>query len=188
MRMLDFAAGAGGKALALAGIMRNEGEIVATDIRSDSLAELERRAMRAGVTIIQTAPKPEGVFDVVLLDAPCSGTGTWRRQPELRWRLTPERLEELKATQDALLVQAAEHVKAGGRLVYATCSILPSENEDRVAGFLESQREFAVVPASNVWRESVGTPPPPNLGPSFHASPHSTQTDGFFTAILERNA
>ena len=223
MRVLDLAAGAGGKSLALAAIMRNAGEIVASDIRTDSLMELERRATRAGVTNIRTFPLPhegggegqgEGVskveraaaapspqpspplrggegdslFDVVLVDAPCSGTGTWRRQPELRWRLTQERIAEVMATQDALLMQAAAHVKPGGRLVYATCSILPSENEDRVAAFLESHRDFAVVPADDVWRESVGAEPPPNLGRFFRASPFSTQTDGFFTAVLVRNA
>jgi len=219
MRVLDLAAGAGGKSLALAAIMQNEGEIVASDVRSEALTELERRAMRAGVTIIQTInlPRPHEVgeragvrgrqtqnsieppphpdplplkggegnelYDVVLLDAPCSGTGTWRRQPELRWRFTPERLTELRATQDALLKQAASLVKPGGRLVYATCSILPSENEDRVAAFLETHRDFAVVPVADVLPRL-----PTTRGHFFHASPFSTQTDGFFTAVLQKQA
>jgi len=206
MRVLDLAAGAGGKALALAAAMENEGEIVACDIRADALAELERRAVRAGVGIIKTkenlplpreageragvrgllqhtpvSPPPhpnplphvrggEGIdgFDIVLVDAPCSGTGTWRRQPELRWRLTPERLSELQAIQDELLSRAASHVKPGGRLVYATCSILPCENEDRIAGFLGSHPAFAAE------------------GEVFHASPLSAGTDGFFAAALRR--
>jgi 16S rRNA (cytosine967-C5)-methyltransferase len=188
MRVLDLAAGAGGKSLALAAIMRNEGEIVAADIRFEALVELERRATRAGATNIRTTKDLQGDFDVVLVDAPCSGTGTWRRHPELRWRLTQERIAELMTTQDMLLAQAAAHVKPGGRLVYATCSILPSENEDRVAAFLESHPDFAVVPAADVWRESTGAPPPLNLGQFFRASPFSTQMDGFFTAILARNA
>jgi 16S rRNA (cytosine967-C5)-methyltransferase len=187
MRVLDLAAGAGGKSLALAALMQNKGAIVATDVRAAALHELEKRAMRAGATIIDTHP-PDGTFDVVLLDAPCSGTGTWRRQPELRWRLTPERLEDLRETQDTLLKQAANFVKPGGRLIYATCSILPSENEDRVGAFLDSHRDFAVVPARDVWRESIPAAPPPGLGQLFQASPFSTQTDGFFTAILARNA
>jgi len=185
MRVLDLAAGAGGKSLALAAIMQNRGRIVASDVRAAALTELERRAERAGATIIDTQP-PDGVFDIVLLDAPCSGTGTWRRQPELRWRLTPERLTELHATQDALLKQAAAHVKPGGRLVYATCSILPSENEDRVAAFLDSHRDFAVMPVADVWREVLGSEPPMTHSHFFHASPFSTQTDGFFTAVLQK--
>ena len=106
----------------------------------------------------------------------------------MRWRLTPERISELKTTQDILLAQSARHVKPGGRLIHATCSILPSENEDRVSAFLESHRDFAVVPVGDIWRESVGAELPPNLGQFFRASPFSTRTDGFFTAILVRNA
>jgi 16S rRNA (cytosine967-C5)-methyltransferase len=196
MRVLDFAAGAGGKSLALAAIMENEGEIVARDVRSDALNELGRRAMRAGARMIGTENLPlpleerEGrnSFDVVLLDSPCSGTGTWRRQPELRWRITPERLGELTLMQDALLMQAAGAVRPGGRLVYATCSILPCENEDRVAAFLASHRDFAAVPAADAWRESIPAPPPPGLGRFFRASPFSTGTDGFFAAVLARTA
>jgi 16S rRNA (cytosine967-C5)-methyltransferase len=175
MRVLDLAAGAGGKSLALAAAMKNAGEIVACDIRADALAELERRAVRAGVGIIKTTQNPprphecggegDSFFDIVLVDAPCSGTGTWRRQPELRWRLTPERLVELQAIQDSLLAQAATYVKPGGRLVYATCSILPCENEDRIARLRESHPQFA--PA----------------GDDFRASPLSTGTDGFFAAV-----
>jgi 16S rRNA (cytosine967-C5)-methyltransferase len=186
MRVLDLAAGAGGKSLALTAIMRNEGEIVATDIRFDALVELERRAARAGATIIRTAKDLQGDFDIVLVDAPCSGTGTWRRQPELRWRLTQDRIAELMTIQDRLLAQAAARVKPVGRLVYATCSILPTENEDRVIAFLETHREFAVLPVADVWRESVGSELAAGVGRFFHASPFSTQTDGFFTAILQR--
>ena len=184
-RILDLAAGAGGKSLALAALMRNEGRIVATDMRAAALQELERRAARAGATIIDTRA-PDGVFDIVLLDAPCSGTGTWRRQPELRWRLTSERLEELKTTQGALLKQAAQYVKPGGRLVYATCSILPSENEDRIGAFLASHSDFTVVPAADVWRAAVSPAPPPGVDRFFRASPFSTGTDGFFAAVLQR--
>ena len=108
MRVLDLAAGAGGKSLALAAIMRNEGEIVATDIRFDALVELERRAARAGATIIRTAKDWQGEFDIVLVDAPCSGTGTWRRQPELRWRLTQERITEVDG-------DAGHAARAGGQ-------------------------------------------------------------------------
>src|SRR4029079_6085410 len=125
--------------LALAAAMQNRGEIVACDVRGEALFELEKRAARAGATIIKTLPldhaQPSGLFDLVFLDAPCSGTGTWRRQPELRWRLTPARLTELTVLQDRLLDQAAGLVKPGGRLVYATCSILSLENQDRLTAF-----------------------------------------------------
>src|ERR1051326_6129676 len=214
MRVLDLAAGAGGKSLALAAAMRNQGEIVASDIDAGRLAQIAQRAERAGVSIITSkyplphegggeakpsrtpSPQPspplrggEGVteFDRVLVDAPCSGTGTWRRQPELRWRLTPERLESLQKTQDSLLDDGASHTRPSGRLIYATCSILPCENEDRIAAFLSRHPDFAIRPAREVWAEPAGTDPPPGLGETFRATPLSTGTDGFFVAILERN-
>jgi 16S rRNA (cytosine967-C5)-methyltransferase len=175
-RVLDLAAGAGGKSLALAATMENKGEIVAEDVREVALEELRRRAVRAGVSIVSTRLSParrdatEAPFDLVLLDSPCSGTGTWRRQPELRWRLTPERLAELITIQDALLDQAAAHVKPGGRLVYATCSVLPCENDDRIAAFCARHPEFSVT------------------GMELRASSLSTGTDGFFASVLARGA
>jgi 16S rRNA (cytosine967-C5)-methyltransferase len=169
MRVLDLAAGAGGKSLALAAAMQNKGEIVACDIRGAALFELERRAARAGVTIIRTCllgSPPSGPFDLVLLDAPCSGSGTWRRQPELKWRLTPGLLAQRVDLQDALLVQAA--ALTATRLVYATCSILPCENQDRVTGFLTAHAAFFRARSD------------------FHASPAGTDSDGFYAAVLTR--
>ncbi|HXC54497.1 MAG TPA: RsmB/NOP family class I SAM-dependent RNA methyltransferase [Rhizomicrobium sp.] len=190
-RILDYAAGAGGKSLALAAEMRNQGEIVACDIRQPALQELAARARRAGATNIKThllnaeAP-PAGTFDTVLLDAPCSGSGTWRRQPELRWRTTPQRLAELVPLQDRLLAQAAAQVKPGGRLVYATCSVLPRENAARIAAFLDRNPAFRPLRADAAWRESVAGEPPPGMGEVFRASPYTTGTDGFFAAVLQR--
>ncbi|HKD48260.1 MAG TPA: RsmB/NOP family class I SAM-dependent RNA methyltransferase, partial [Rhizomicrobium sp.] len=169
MRVLDLAAGAGGKSLALAAAMENRGEIVACDVRQDALAELSRRAVRAGTAIIRPhhlGPLPDGPFDLVLVDAPCSGSGTWRRQPELKWRLTPERLAQLQDAQDHLLRQAAS--VAPERLVYATCSILPCENQDRADAFLSAHEEFQ------------------RLQSDFHASPGATGSDGFYAALLGR--
>jgi 16S rRNA (cytosine967-C5)-methyltransferase len=166
MRVLDFTAGAGGKTLALAAAMENKGEIVASDIRGEALFELSRRADRAGAGIIKThllGPLPQGPFDLVLLDAPCSGSGTWRRQPELKWRLTPERLTGLCTLQDQLLEQAAGF---RARLVYATCSILRCENEDRVMAFLAAHPDFSRTLAD------------------FHASPAVTGSDGFYASVL----
>ena len=188
MRVLDIAAGAGGKSLALAATMRNEGEVVATDIDHTRLESLVPRPRRAGATIIQPRHAfPDVPFDVVLIDSPCSGSGTWRRQPEQRWRITPERLKELMALQDTLLERGATHTAPGGRLVYATCSLFPAENEDRVAQFLGSRADFAPVPAADAWREAVGTEPPPGMDRFFQATPRQTGTDGFFTAVLQRS-
>ena len=170
MRILDLTAGAGGKSLALAAAMQNKGEIIACDIRGAALAELERRAVRAGVEIIRThllgAP-PAGSFDLVLLDAPCSGSGTWRRQPELKWRLTPNRLAQLCETQDRLLQQAAQ--VGAARLVYVTCSILPRENQDRVENLLSRDPRYR------------------RQRPDFHATPASGDGDGFYAAVLARS-
>jgi 16S rRNA (cytosine967-C5)-methyltransferase len=189
-RVCDLAAGAGGKTLALAAMMRNAGEILACDIRGSALFELERRAVRAGATNIKTLPldhgAPDGLFDVVFVDAPCSGSGTWRRQPELRWRLTPARLTELMALQDSLLDRAATLLRPGGRLVYATCSILPSENQDRVAALLARNPSLVPENAAGVWQGSVPGPLPPGLAADFHATPFQTGTDGFYTALLCR--
>ncbi len=186
MRVLDLAAGAGGKTLALAAVMHNEGEIVACDPRISALKQLKLRAARAGVTCVQIEKEPQGAFDLVFLDAPCSGSGTWRRQPELRWKIGPKILAERIAAQDALLDQAARLVKPGGRLVYATCSILPPENQERVAAFRERHPGFSVLRADAAWRESTGAEPPPGVSEFFTASPYATGTDGFFAALLVR--
>jgi 16S rRNA (cytosine967-C5)-methyltransferase len=210
-RVLDYAAGAGGKSLALAAAMQNKGDIVAHDAIPERLHTLAPRAVRAAATIIRVPPPERGRlgggpqhdpspnalraldpplageenFDLVLVDVPCSGTGTWRRQPELRWRLTPTRLAELLALQDKLLAQAAAFVAPGGRLVYVTCSVLPRENDDRIAAFTADHPDFLVVSAADAWRENVQRIPPPGLGRLFHSVPPAT--DGFFTAIMQRH-
>ena len=186
MRVLDIAAGAGGKSLALAAAMNNQGSIVATDIASGRLKQLETRAARAGVSIVHGHAEPRGEFDRVLVDAPCSGSGTWRRQPEQKWRLTPARLEALVQNQDSLLARAAGHVAPGGRLVYVNCSLLPSENEGRVAAFLDRMSGFALVSAAAAWREMSGTTPPSGMDEFFRVSPYAAGMDGFFAAILAR--
>jgi 16S rRNA (cytosine967-C5)-methyltransferase len=186
MRVLDLAAGAGGKSLAFAASMQNQGEIVACDLRGEALFELEKRALRAGATIIKTLPldhaRPNGLFDMVLVDAPCTGSGTWRRQPELRWRLTPERIAYLMSVQDGLLDQAAALVRPGGRLFYATCSILGCENQDRIAAFQSRHPGFTPLNLAENWPHG----PPPGLAEDFRASPATTGTDGFYCAALSR--
>jgi 16S rRNA (cytosine967-C5)-methyltransferase len=166
--------------------MDNQGLITASDIRGEALHQLTLRATRAGATniavhLIQDEPPP-GPFDAIFLDAPCSGSGTWRRQPELKWRLTPARLTALAQLQDKLLDQAAARLGPEGRIAYATCSILPCENEDRVAAFLVRHPEFTVFDAAKAWKG----PPVPGLARFFRASPATSGTDGFFCALLGR--
>jgi 16S rRNA (cytosine967-C5)-methyltransferase len=189
MKVLDLAAGAGGKSLALAAAMNNTGAITAHDIDEGRLRQIEPRATRAGISIIQThagTRPPSRPYDLVFLDAPCSGSGTWRRAPENKWRLTPERLDELNALQDMLLDQAAARAAGKARIVYATCSFLMRENEDRVLAFLARHPSFAVQAAAQLWRETMGDEPPSGIDEFFNATPLTTGTDGFFAAILQR--
>jgi 16S rRNA (cytosine967-C5)-methyltransferase len=175
-QVLDYCAGGGGKTLALAAAMANTGQLWAYDADARRLAETVRRARRAGVRNLQArsplTAEPlaglEGRMDLVFIDAPCTGSGTWRRHPDAKWRLTPAQLDRRIAEQSALLDAASAFVKPGGRLVYVTCSVLREENDDRVEGFLAAHAAF--VPAAAPVR----------------LDPLSTTTDGFFIAVLER--
>lgn len=190
--LIDFCAGAGGKTLALAAAMRGRGRLIAADSAAGRLARLAPRLERAGVGCVETralapddpAPFPdlEGRADAVLVDAPCSGTGTWRRSPELRLRPVP--VEELSVLQLAILERAARLVRPGGRLVYATCSLLAAENEAVADRFLARHPEFVADP-------QAGGPWPPLaalLGADHRLRllPHRHGTDGFFAAPLRR--
>lgn len=188
-RVLDLAAGAGGKSLALAALMHNRGEILAFDIDAKRLKQLPPRARRAGATIIKVTdrqPDP-GAFDLVLVDAPCSGSGTWRRSPEQKWRLTRVRLTAHIDLQTRLLDEGARHTREGGRLVYVTCSLLACENEDVCGAFLEKKKDYRVISTASAWAKAgLSLPPPQGVGEYFRASPHRTATDGFFACIMER--
>jgi 16S rRNA (cytosine967-C5)-methyltransferase len=197
LQVVDLCAGAGGKTLALAAEMENRGQIYACDRDARRLGRLSPRLERAGVRNVQVHRlEPEndkllaelaGKVDRVLLDVPCSGIGAWRRHPEARWQLTPAELERDRALQAALLEQAAPLVKPGGRIVYATCSLLPSENERQVQGFLGRHANFALVPASTVWPEAAGVAPPEGCDTYLRLTPQRHGTDGFFAAILQRS-
>lgn len=178
-RVWDVCAGGGGKAVALASWVGPAGEVLATDIRAHALQETERRAARQGFTNLRTqaldATRPDsvadlkaGVFDRVVIDAPCSGAGTWRRNPDSRWRLTEASLHTLQPIQDQLLAQASASVKVGGYLVYATCSWLVGENEDRVSQFLSEYPEFTLLSQS-----MVGAP--------------DDDADTMFVAVMQRD-
>ncbi|HEY8004056.1 MAG TPA: RsmB/NOP family class I SAM-dependent RNA methyltransferase [Phenylobacterium sp.] len=189
-QVLDLCAGGGGKTLALAGAMGNTGQIYAYDSDARRLADTVRRGDRAGVRNLQVRspvnPDPlkglEGRMDVVFIDAPCSGAGSWRRHPDTKWRLTPETLARRLADQDAVLDAGATFVKPGGRLVYVTCSVLPEEDEDRVAAFLARTPGFAVRPATEDPQLVKFLTPDGFL----RLSPRTSATDGFFVAVLEK--
>lgn len=194
MRVLDLCAGAGGKSLALAAAMGNRGGILACDTDAKRLARLAPRLARSGARIVETRALGSGgvpakgkaalgQFDRVLVDAPCSGSGTWRRHPDAKWRLTPGRLGEFFAAQAALLREAALHVRPNGRLVYAACSILPAEGAMQVEAFLAVNKGWRTVPADQAWRDVLGTEAPFD-GPYMLLTPHRHGTDGFFAAIL----
>jgi 16S rRNA (cytosine967-C5)-methyltransferase len=190
--VLDLCAGAGGKTLAMAAAMRNKGQVHALDVDQRRLAALTPRLRRAGADNVQPRvledrwlDRHRGRFDRVLIDAPCSGTGTWRRDPDQRQRLNPDWLERTKAKQAQLLERAAPLVKPGGRLVYATCSLLPGEDEDQVDAFLAAHPDFARMPVGEAWAESVGGQCP-TPGPDLLLTPKRHATDGFYAAILAR--
>lgn len=187
--VIDLCAGAGGKTLALAATMDNRGRLIAADTDRGRLSKLAPRAERAGATMIETRlldPGREsealadlsGAADAVLVDAPCSGTGTWRRNPEARWRLTPALLDRYTAVQGRLLDIAAGLVKPGGRLIFVTCSLLDQEGQDQIASFLARRPGWRAVPLSlGAGRQR---------GDGIRLSPETDRTDGFFIARIDR--
>lgn len=195
--VVDYCAGAGGKTLALAAAMRNKGRLVACDVAEWRVDKAQERLRRAGVHNVtrrvisgesdKWIKRSADSFDRVLVDAPCTGTGTWRRNPDAKWQLGETDLLELVASQKTILASASRLVKPGGRLVYATCSILPDEDENQIEAFLAEHPDFSMVPAPRLWSDLVGTPCPVE-GPWLRLSPLSHGTDGFFAAILQRQA
>lgn len=190
MQVADVCAGAGGKTLALAALMENKGQIFAHDIDGRRLAPLKERLDRAGVRNVQIrAPMRtkdaladlRDRMDIVFVDAPCTGSGTWRRSPDSKWRLRPNALAKRLEEQQQALALAAPLVKQGGRLVYVTCSVLPEENEDAVATFLGSYSDFAPVGL-----ELAGLPAyERQIG--VQMTPLKTGCDGFYVAVLQRS-
>jgi len=178
-RWLDACAGAGGKTLQLARLLGPGGHVDATDIRLEILEELRDRATRARLDNITIVKTPAGEYDGVLVDAPCSGSGTWRRQPHLKWYVKPETIAAFAATQLEILTANAPRVKPGGLLLYATCSLSHHENRDVVAAFLQAHPQFKPeAPANNLGTDFDG------LGTTL--LPGTRDTDGFYTATLRR--
>ena len=198
-QVLDLCAGSGGKTLALAAMMENKGQIYATDTDGRRLMPIYDRLARAGVRNVQVrAPKArqspiadlDGRCDLVFVDAPCTGTGTWRRNPDAKWRLRPGALVERIKAQDEVLEQALRALKPGGRLIYATCSVLREENEDRVAALIEGHPNLLPLDAAHMAREA-GMPElarcASTVGPGLRLSPRRSGTDGFGIAALVRH-
>ncbi|GAB2772976.1 RsmB/NOP family class I SAM-dependent RNA methyltransferase [Salinimicrobium soli] len=177
MRVVDTCAGAGGKTLHLAALMQNKGQLIATDIYANKLKELKRRARRAGAHNIEpraidsnkVIKKLYGSADRVLIDAPCSGLGVLSRNPDAKWKLQPEFMDTIKQTQEEILKQYSKIVKDGGKMVYATCSILPSENQEQVQKFLQSEEgsSFSLKKEEKILSSETGF-------------------DGFYMALLEK--
>lgn len=193
MQVVDFCAGAGGKALAMAARMGGKGRIVACDVSQGRLIRSRERIRRAGIDNVEPrvltterdkwVKRQKGKFDRVLIDAPCSGVGAWRRNPDARWRQVD--LAELTALQGRILESAARLAKPGGRVIYATCSLLPEENEKRVETFLAADPSFRLIPVPDAWA-TVSDGPCPTAEPMLRLTPATHQTDGFFLAILEK--
>jgi 16S rRNA (cytosine967-C5)-methyltransferase len=191
--VVDFCAGAGGKTLALGALMRSQGRLYALDVDARRLANLKPRLARSGLSNVQPeviaherdarVKRLAGKADRVLVDAPCTGIGTLRRNPDLKWRHDEAALAELTAKQASILEAAAKLVKPGGRLVYATCSLLPDENEHIVEAFLAAHPQFRVVDAA---AELARAKIPLDTGPMLRLAPDTHGCDGFFAAALER--
>ncbi len=198
--VLDFCAGAGGKTLALAAMMQNRGRLLATNTDGGRLAALAKRATRAGATMIESRKIAAdesadlGAFDRVMVDAPCSGSGAWRRHPEAPWRLTEARFDGYIRAQTEIVSRAAGYVRPGGWLIYITCSVFPQENQQQIERFVRDHPDFSQADAAEIWRAALDRPPPgePTVGfrgpehPGLLLTPHRCGTDGFFLALLRR--
>jgi 16S rRNA (cytosine967-C5)-methyltransferase len=192
--VLDLCAGAGGKTLAISAALANRGQVFAHEPDRARLAPIHERLRRAGVRNVQVLPvrgdpldRLKASFDCVVVDAPCSGTGVWRRRPEAKWRLTSAALAKRVAEQRAILTEALTMAKPGGRLVYITCSLLSEENVEQIRWLLSTNPNLAPVaidePAQRVmgesWRKKMDAD-----GPSLTLRPSRTGTDGFFVSVL----
>jgi len=195
MRIVDFCAGAGGKTLALAAAMKNRGKLVACDVSKRRLERAGQRLRRAGISNVERRPLSSErdpwvkhhakSFDRVFVDAPCLGIGSWRRNPDAKWRSSPNDLAELVERQRAILDSASRLVKPGGRLIYATCSLLREENEAQAETFLDAHDDFTLYPAARAWAEVLNSECPAG-NDYLQLTPAQHSTDGFFTALFER--
>ena len=196
-QIVDLCAGAGGKTLALAAAMENTGQLYAYDSDRMRLRPIFERLKRAGARNVQVLQagdaealaQLEGKMDRVIVDAPCTGSGVWRRRPDAKWRLAPQMLEARLAEQQTVLDQGARLVKPGGLLVYITCSVLPPENRDQVEAFIARHPEFEIVPWPGLWQQALTSPAPHSADGSTDSllmTPRGFGTDGFYVGVLQR--
>lgn len=187
-KIIDYCAGAGGKSLAFGAMMNNDGVVWAHDISQERLSRIKKRAERLDILNIKTINKVTDTdYTRFIIDAPCSGSGVWRRSPDAKFRLTKERLAEICRTQAEILEFGAAHTKIGGRLIYITCSVFPEENERQIEAFLAKHTEFAPVDHRLLWNDTLEIPLYPFTSDKWlHFSPLNTKTDGFFFCAMQK--
>lgn len=187
-KIIDYCAGAGGKSLALGAELKNDGVIEVHDIDKERLSRVKKRAQRLGIINLKPVDEAdkEG-YDRFIIDAPCSGSGVWRRAPDAKFRITPKKLNEICKTQAELLEFGAKHTHIGGRLIYITCSVFAEENEEQIEKFLKNHEEFAPLDHEKLWQDTLDmTFYPFSQTKWLHFSPLKTQTDGFFFCALKK--
>ena len=188
-KIIDYCCGAGGKSLAMSDVLQNQGNILAYDIDAKRLDAIKPRMSRLRVKNIELTDiiaDSDKNFDRFILDVPCSGSGTWRRSPDAKFRLTEKRLANLNTTQLELLNTASVKTKVGGRIIYITCSVLRDENEDIVESFLQEHDNFSLVNIRLLWEQKLCAQYPCASEVYLRMSPQTTGTDGFFVCVLER--
>lgn len=187
-KIIDYCCGGGGKSLFLGAILKNNGEIIAHDKNPKRMEGLKDRAARLGIKNIRVVEKinPQDKFDRFIADVPCSGSGTWRRAPDAKYRLTPKQLKMIEQAQKEILEIAATHLTDTGRIVYMTCSVLPEENEERIEDFLRTHPDFVTVDIAKLWERKLEIAYPLNENRWLKCSPLTTGTDGFFVCVLQK--
>lgn len=197
MQVLDYCAGGGGKTLALANMMENKGRIVAMDIEKRRLDKGKPRYVRAGIHNVETRAlddekhkkwfrRQKENFDIVLVDAPCTSSGTWRRNPDLRWNTYGPDASAIETVQGEILERVKKAVKPGGRIIYATCSLFLAENERQIERFLTNNDDYELIPVEKAWKDAEISSKCPVNGKYLRLSPLNHQTDGFFAAVLQK--
>ena len=188
-KIIDYCAGAGGKSLAISSLMNNDGLIYAHDISQERLNKIKKRAERLDITNIKIINEVKDTdYNRFIIDAPCSGSGTWRRSPDAKYRLTQEKLDNICKTQAQILDFGAKHTKTGGLLIYITCSVLKEENEDQIENFLNKHNDFTPIDHKELWHNLLDIKPYPfDTNRYIKFSPLITNTDGFFFCALKKN-